>query len=54
MNIRTRVERLETAARPGIRVVILQNGETEEEARRRLGISPGACVVFLTETDVEL
>ncbi len=55
-NLDTRVKKLEQQyGTTGCKVVLLEDGETEEEARARAGLAdwPGQ-IIFISPTDAEL
>jgi hypothetical protein len=63
MNLTKRIEAVEAAlakqsGETGIKVMLLQVGETEEQARERLGLTDwkgqALCVVFVDSTDANL
>lgn len=63
MNLTKRIEAVEKAlaeqsGESGIKVLLLHNGETEQQARERMGLTDwkgtAICVVFVSSTDANL
>ena len=63
MNLTKRIEAVEEAlakqsGESGIKVLLLRDGETEQQARERMGLTDwrgqALCVVFVSATDADL
>lgn len=52
--IERRIAALESNAASGLHVVIVEDGETQTVALERLGLPPGAFVVYATPSDALL
>lgn len=54
LTIEKRIAALEASADDGLRVVIVEDGETQADALERLGLSDARRVVYLTPLDALL